>query len=89
MAQFDKLLDTKQIQITHDLGLFHGQSSKLGGSQLSTDRLVKRRPSQEEECLCIESVLIMLDTTISLDLWHSVERSLQPCVVSASASKLM
>ena len=54
MAQFEKLMDTKQIQITHDLGLFHGQSSKLGGSQLSTDRLVKRRPSQEEECLCID-----------------------------------
>ena len=33
---------------------------------------MKRRPSQEEECLCIESVFIMLDKTIFLDLRHSV-----------------
>ena len=69
--------------------MFHGQSSKSCGAQLSADTLVKRRPSQEEGCPCIEFVSIMLDKTIFLDLRHSVERSLRPCVGSASTIKLM
>ena len=44
MVQFDKLLDTKQIQMTHDLDLFHGQSSKLCGVQLLTDKLEEKLP---------------------------------------------
>ena len=36
MVQFDKLLDTEQIQMTHDLDLFHGHSPKLcGGATLN------------------------------------------------------
>ena len=88
MVEFDKLLDTKQIQMTHDLDLFHGQSSKLCGVQLLTDKLEKRKNSQEEECLCIGSVFNMLDKTISLELRHFVVRSLQPCVGSVFITKL-
>ena len=70
MVQFDKLLDSKQIQMTHDRDLFHGQSSKLCGRRLLTDKLEKRRNSQEAECPCIESVYIMSDKIMSLELRH-------------------
>ena len=88
MVQFEKLLDKKQIPMTHHLDLFHGQSSKLCGVQLLTDKLEKRKNSQEEECLCIESVFTMLDKTISLELRHFVVTSLQPCVGSVFITKL-
>ena len=37
MVQFGRSLVTKQIQMIHDLDLFHGQCLKLCGAQLSTD----------------------------------------------------
>ena len=82
MVQFDKLLDSKQIQMTHDRDLFHGQSSKLCGRRLLTDKLEKRRNSQEAECPCIESVYIMSDKIMSLEMRHFVVRLLQLCVGS-------
>ena len=87
MGQCDKLLVINQIQMTQEQDMFHGQSLKLRGVQLSTGTLEKRATSQEEECLCIGSMFIMSDTTMFLELQYFVVNLLQPCVGSVSTFK--
>ena len=50
--------------------------------------LNRQTGEQEEGCLCIGSVFIMLNKTIFLELRHFVVRSLQPCVGSVFMTKL-
>ena len=56
MVQFDKLLDTKQIQMTHGPDLFHGQSSNLWGTTLNRqtgeeEKLTRGRMSMHRVCV--------------------------------------
>ena len=85
----NKLQVTRLTQMIHEQDLCHGLSSRLCGAQLETDLLVKRKTSQEEECPCIEFVYIILDKNTSEEQHHPVEKSLRPCVGSASTIKLM